>query len=377
MKIGMIGQKRVPSREGGVEVVVEELSVRMAVLGPSVELYNRLEDYSKSNLKSLKKEYKGIRIYHVPTLKPSAVNAFLYSFLAALKAVFKRYDVIHFHAEGPSVMVLAAKIFHVPSVVTIHGLDWQRAKWNEFATRYLLLGEKIAAKYADEVIVLSRSMQRYFKDTYNRETHYIPNGITLKPEVPAKLITEKFGLTKDSYILYLGRLVPEKGIHYLIDAHKEIHTDKRLVIAGKIDNSDYARKICTSAGEDDRILMADFVDGRLLEELFSNTYLYVLPSDLEGMPMSLLEAMSFGARCLVSSIRENTETVRDYGDVFEQGNVAILREKIIAILEEEGNFESDAQVRFVKRNYSWDKVVEETLKVYESACGRRGKRDKV
>ena len=117
--------------------------------------------------------------------------------------------------------------------------------------------------------------------------------------------------------------------------------------------------------------------GRLLEELFSNTYLYVLPSDLEGMPMSLLEAMSFGARCLVSSIRENTETVRDYGDVFEQGNVAILREKIIAILEEEGNFESDAQVRFVKRNYSWDKVVEETLKVYESACGRRGKRDKV
>ena len=274
-------------------------------------------------------------------------------------------------------MVLAAKIFHVPSVVTIHGLDWQRAKWNEFATRYLLLGEKIAAKYADEVIVLSRSMQRYFKDTYNRETHYIPNGITLKPEVTAKLITEKFGLTKDSYILYLGRLVPEKGIHYLIDAYKEIHTDKRLVIAGKIDDSDYARKICTSAGKDDRILMADFVDGRLLEELFSNTYLYVLPSDLEGMPMSLLEAMSFGARCLVSSIRENIETVRDYGDVFEQGNVAILREKIIAILEEEGNFESDAQVRFVKRNYSWDKVVEETLKVYESACGRRGKRGKV
>ena len=144
------------------------------------------------------------------------------------------------------------------------------------------------------------------------------------------------------------------------------------MIAGKIDDSDYARKICTSAGKDDRILMAD-----LLEELFSNTYLYVLPSDLEGMPMSLLEAMSFGARCLVSSIRENIETVRDYGDVFEQGNVAILREKIIAILEEEGNFESDAQVRFVKRNYSWDKVVEETLKVYESACGRRGKRGKV
>lgn len=319
MKIAMIGHKRIPSREGGIEIVVEELGTRLVKLGHQVDVYNRKGHHvsGKENDKSKKghlKEYKGMRIITIPTFQNKKLNAFVYSFLATIRALFGKYDVIHYHAEGPCSMLWIPHLFGVHTVATIHGLDWQRSKWGGFATKFLLFGEKMAAKYADELIVLSENMRQYFKDTYNRDTIMIPNGVT-KPEIKSDLeIKKKWGISKDSYILFLARIVPEKGLHYLLDAFKEIRTDKRLVIAGGSSHTDdYMEEIKQKASEDERVIMTGFVQGELLEELYSNAYIYVLPSDVEGMPISLLEAMSYGNCCLVSDIAENMEVVKDAG----------------------------------------------------------------
>ena len=197
--------------------------------------------------------------------------------------------------------------------MTSAGLDWDREKWRgSVASKFIRGGEKNAVKYADEIIVLSKDVQKYFLETYGRETHFIPNGVN-RPEVrEAKLITDHLGLEKDSYILFLGRLVPEKGIRYLVEAFKNVKTDKKLVIAGGSSDTDsFMEELKELAKGDDRILFTGFVQGAMLDELYSNAYIYTLPSDLEGMPLSLLEAMSYGNCCLVSDIPECAEVVED------------------------------------------------------------------
>lgn len=236
MKIAIIGHKRIPSREGGVEIVVEKLATEFVKKGYQVDVYNR-------NCKKTKlKEYKGVKIINIPTINIKGIEAFIYSFLATIKALFGKYDIIHYHAEGPCAMLWLPHMFGIKTIATIHGLDWKRQRWGGFATRYLKLGEKIAAKYADKVIVLSKEMQDYFKNVYNRNTYFISNGVSKANIEEADIIKEKYSLEKDSYILFLGRIVPEKGLHYLIEAFKQIETDKKLVIAGKANHSERIQK---------------------------------------------------------------------------------------------------------------------------------------
>ena len=169
--------------------------------------------------------------------------------------------------------------------MTSGGIDWQREKWQSgLGSKFIHQGEKNAAKYADEVIVLSKGVQDYFKETYGRKTHFIPNGVNRPQTREAKLITDKFGLKKDSYILFLGRLVPEKGIRYLVEAFKNVKTDKKLVIAGGSSDTDsFMTELKELAKDDNRILFTGFVQGAMLDELYSNAYIYTLPSDLEGI----------------------------------------------------------------------------------------------
>lgn len=315
LKIAMIGHKRIPSREGGIEIVVEQLAVRMVQVGHRVDVYNRAGHHvsgTESDNKNKLKQYRGVRIITIPTLENKKLNAVVYSFLATIRALFGQYDVIHYHAEGPCSMLWIPHLFGIHTVATIHGLDWQRSKWSGFAEKFLLFGERVAVKYADEMIVLSANMQKYFMDTYGRKTVLIPNGVVRPEKKSDDHIREKWGLTKGCYVLFLARLVPEKGVHYLLDAYKEIQTDKKLVIAGGSSHTDdYVEKIKEKASQDSRVLMTGFVQGELLEELYSNAYVYVLPSDVEGMPISLLEAMSYGNCCLISDIAENLEVVTD------------------------------------------------------------------
>ena len=375
LRVAMIGHKRIPSREGGVEIVVEELSVRLAALGHSVDAYTRYghhvsgRKYDDEYGWKGRKFYKGVRVYIVPTFQRSSLNAIVYSFFATIRALFGRYDVIHYHAEGPCAMLWIPKLFRRKIVVTVHGLDWQRAKWGNLASYVIKFGEKMAAKYADEVIVLSENVRQYFADTYHRTVTYIPNGITRPAQRDVQMIREKYGLEKDGYFRSLGRIVPEKGVHYLIEAFAGLDTDKKLVIAGGNSQAvGYMEQIHRMAAQDKRVIMTDFVQGQILEELYSNAYGFVLPSDVEGMALTLLEAMSYGDCCLVSDICENTEVVEDKALVFHKGDVKDLRDKLEYMLNnpetvrEYGRQSAD----FICGKYNWDQVVEETLAVYRN-----------
>lgn len=366
----MLGHKRVPSREGGVEIVVEELSVRMVRKGHQVTCYNRRGKHVSGREFDVPtyETYKGIRLKTVPTIDIKGIAAMSSSFFAAIRAAFGKYDIVHFHAEGPCAMLWLPKLFGKKCIATIHGLDHQRGKWGKFAKAYIILGEKCAARFADEIIVLSENVKKYFLDTYKRETVYIPNGVS-RPELrEANEITKRFGIDKDEYLLFLGRIVPEKGVHYLIEAFKNVDTDKKLVIAGGAsDSKEYFESLKEEAKDDSRILFTDFVTGRTLEELYSNAYLYILPSDLEGMPLSLLEAMSYSNACIVSDIPECTEVVGDKAFTFPKGDKNALCECIRTLVNDENkvNKYKNEAADFILKKYDWDKVTQETLDKYE------------
>lgn len=372
MKIAVIGHKRIPSREGGIEIVVGELSSRMASRGNKVVVYNRKSEHIAGkgyNADNSLKQWKGVDIKWVPTPNSAKLNAIVYSALATARAVFRKYDIIHFHAEGPAAMVLLAKLFKKKTVVTVHGLDWQRSKWGGFATKFLKFGEKTAAKYADEIIVLSENVKNYFKSTYNRDTNYIPNGIERPDLASASIIDEKYSLKKDGYILYLGRVVPEKGIHYLIEAYNSLNTSMPLVIAGGASHTvEYENQIHETAKGNKNIIFTGFVQGAELAELYSNAYIYCLPSDLEGMPISLLEAMSYGNCCLTSNIDECTEVCVNNAVYFEKGNAADLRDKLDYLIKNPqivSSYKEKAR-DYICNKYNWDDVCDKTLQLYKN-----------
>ena len=370
LRIAMLGHKRIPSREGGIEIVVEELSTRMVQLGHSVTCYNR-KGHHVSGAEfdgEVKSEYKGMKLKTVPTIEKKGLAAVTSSLFASLFAAVGSYDVVHIHAEGPAFFCWLPKLFRKRVIVTVHGIDWQREKWKSgFGSKFIRQGEKNAVKYADEIIVLSKGVKNYFKDTYGRETRFIPNGVN-RPEIQnANLITEKLGLTKDSYILFLGRLVPEKGIRYLVEAFKNVKTDKKLVIAGGSSDTDsFMAELKELAKGDDRILFTGFVQGAMLDELYSNAYIYTLPSDLEGMPLSLLEAMSYGNCCLVSDIPECAEVVEDKALIFKKADVKDLQSKLQDACDHSEKVDAHKKqaADFICKKYNWDEVVKETMKLY-------------
>lgn len=383
LNIAMVGHKRIPSREGGIEIVVEELSTRMAKLGHHVTCYNRAGHHvsGKEFDREITTEHKGVQLKEVFTIQRRGLAAVSSSFFGCLAAAFGPYDVVHIHAEGPAAFCWLPRLLGKRVVLTIHGLDWQREKWkNGFGAKYIHFGEKMGVKWANEIIVLSRCVEEYFKTTYNRDVRFIPNGVKQAQIREAKQITEKFGLTKDSYILYLGRIVPEKGGHYLCEAFKNINTDKKLVIVGGASDTDeYMKQLRELAKDDERIIFTGFMQGDILRELYSNAYVYVLPSDLEGMPLSLLEAMSYGNCCLTSDIPECAEVTRHHGVTFQKSNVADLKEKLQDLCDNPAKvqyFKSKA-AKYIHFKYNWDFTVAETLAVYRGELSEKREGDKV
>ena len=359
LKIVMFGQKTIPSRDGGVEIVVEELATRLAQRGNDVIVLNRKR---KNSFKQ--KKYKGVRLINIFTINIKSFDAIIYSFFATLKTIFLKPNVIHVHAEGPCFFLwLLGKHKKSKLVVTVHGLDWQRSKWGGLASKIIKFGERQAVKHADEIIVLSNNMKEYFKATYGRDTIYIPNGIEKPKLLKPSIISDKWNLKMNNYILFVARIVPEKGLDYLIDAYKNIEskTDKKLVIVGGSSHSEsYYNKIAKKCFGDENIIMTGFQTGDTLAELFSNAYLYILPSDVEGMPISLLEALSYGNICLVSDIPENTSVINSDCITFKKSDVKDLERKILTAINK--NFATHTTQYIFK---TWDDVVDETLRVYE------------
>ncbi len=366
MKILMFGHKYVPSRNGGIEVVVDELATRMTQAGHELTLLNRRRKEGRGVT-----EYNGYRVQQVFAINRRGLDALVSSYFATRRArkLAKKglVDIVHVHAEGPCLFLkkLDKKNRDYKIVVTIHGLDWQRGKWGGFAQKILKKGEAEAVKHADEIIVLSENVKDYFLTEYGRETTFIPNGVGKVERKDAALIQSSWRLEKGGYVLFLARIVPEKGLHYLVEAWqsmtKEERGGKKLVIAGESSHSDkYCKSVLSRAQKEDSVVVTGKVEGDVFAELFSNAYLYVLPSDVEGMPMSLLEAMNYGNYSLTSDIAENVTVVGDKGISFRAGDVADLKDKLIALIAQ--NVERYPQS---VAPYFWEDTVEQTVELYE------------
>lgn len=368
MKIAIIGHKRIPSNEGGIEKGVEQHAVRMVKRGHNVTAYNRggHNVFGKEFDRKKQKEYKGIRIVTVPTTK-GAASVPIYSFLATIHAAFSRYDCVSFRASGSCAMIPLAKLFGLRVVASLHGIDSQRDKWGGFASKYLEFGERMAATKADVCLVLSKNMKEYIDTKYGVNSILFANGIDKPKSHAPEIIKEKYGLEKNEYILSLGRIVPEKGLQYLIKAFRECSSDRKLVIAGGSEsNKDYYNQLLALAEGDERIIFTGYVYGQEVQELYSNAYIFALPSNLEGMANALLEAMSYGNCCLISDIPENTEVVHDKALSFEKGNETDLQKKLQMLLDDENlvrKYKKEAAPYILDR-YNWDIVVDQMLRVY-------------
>lgn len=370
-RVAMIGHKFIPSRDGGVEVVVSNLAPHLAQAGYDVTCYNRTSRQFKKRRKEepLPREYQGVRLVWTPTVDRRGLAAVTSSVVASVMVSFRRCDLVHFHTEGPCVLCWLPKLFGKKIVVTVHGLDHMRQKWGKFASAYIMQGEKAAVRHADSIIVLSEGVRTYFQEKYGRQTVLIPNGIDPAEARPARTITERFGLSSRDYILFLGRLVPEKGIHYLIEAYQKLHTDKKLVIVGGTsDTDDYVRRLYAMAGDSRSIIFTGFQQGLAMEEFYSNAYLYVLPSDLEGMPLSLLEAMNYGCCCVTSDIGECADVLDGSGFTFPRGNADALRETLQDLCDhpEKAEVKRGEARKVVSSKYTWQEITARTDTLYQT-----------
>lgn len=371
-RVAMFGHKRIPSRDGGIEKVLTELCPRLVKLGMKVDAFNRSGEHVKNgDFSKTKSNYKGVTLRYVPTLRFRGLAAMSSSFFAALRCAFGSYDIVHIHAEGPAALIWLPHFMGKKCVVTIHGLDWKREKWSGgFASKYIHWGEKLTARYADAIIVLNKDTQEYFKREYGRSTLYIPNGVNKANVLSAKLIHEKFGLNKGSYFLSVSRLTPEKGILQLIKSYRGVKTDKKLVIAGSASDTDgYVQQLKQLAQADDRVMLVGFAGGQALAELYSNAYTYVLPSTIEGMPMSLLEAMSYGNAVAASNIPEISEVVGvDHAKLFnpnDEEQIAEVLQYFVDHAELVRNMATQSAA-YVAQQFNWDKIAEQTATMYDS-----------
>jgi len=364
MKIAFIGQKGIPTKTGGVERQIEDLAVNLVKAGHEVFVYAR-SSYNTENLK----EWQGVKIITVPSVPAKNLDAITATFFACLDLVRRKYDIIHFQSIGPASMLWLAKIFspRTKIVFTFHCQDYFHQKWGAFAQSYLKFGEKVGNLLADKVIITSHSLLRYAKEKYHNNPVYIPSSAKLNELVPADEI-KKWGLDKNNYIAYIGRLVRHKGIHYLIKAYREIETDKKLVIVGEGSyTDDYVKELHDLAGDNSNIIFTGNQSGDILKELFSNAAIFVQPSESEGLSFALLEGMAYARPCLVSDIEPNLEALADTGVSYKSGDYLDLKTKLQGMLN---NPERLAQMgslalERVKLEYDADKIAQQTIALYQ------------
>lgn len=370
MRIAFIGQKGIPAKSGGVEKYVEQLAIRMAEAGHEVFVYAR-PHYTDPALRA----WKGVHIVHLPSIPTKHLDAITHTFFATVHALFGRYDIIHYQAVGPSILsfIPALLLRHAKVVSTFHCRDYFHKKWGAFARMALRFGEWAACHVPKKTIVVSKELQEYVFKRYGRRSVFIPNGANIVSEKPIPESLSKFGLRGGRYVLSVGRLVGHKGVHYLIKAFMELEdTNKipnntKLVIVGtNAKTKEYESYLRLMAKGRENILFLGERYGRELEELFSYAALFVQPSESEGMSIVLLEAMAHGLPTIASDIRVNREVLGDAGVLFQNKNMADLRDKMAFLLscpEESIALGARAQMR-IKKEYSWDMIVEKTLSVY-------------
>ena len=370
LKIAYIGQRGVPPTFGGIERYVDEIVKRLPQ--EEVETYSYCRrHYVEDNYVNYTKQL------FTPSLETKGFEAFSHSFFSAIDSLRHSFDIIHFQALGPSLFTCIPKIKGTKIVVTIHGLDWQRAKWGRMAKFILKSGDWMAGHTASALISVSKNLKRYYENKYKTDVFFVPIGFSEPKIVEINEINRKFGLKPFKYILFLNRLVPEKGVHYLIEAFKGIKRDDfKLVVAGSTFQGDtYIEYIKNLAKDDERIVFTDYVSRDEVHELYSNAYFFALPSELEGMPAVVLESLSHKCPVLVSDIEENLDVIkRDgevYGFIFKNKDVSDIKKQMIYLLEHPEIVNNIRQPGhdFVYKEYSWDKAVKTTYEIYKTIAG--------
>lgn len=365
MKIAFIGQKGIPAQWGGVEAHVEALAGELAQRGHEVAVYVR-RWYVSDGAAS----YNNINLVRTPTIHTKHLDAFAHGLSSSIHALGQHYDIIHYQAIGPAFFSWIPKL-KSKIVCTIHRYDYEADKWGGFAKGFLKLSEKIALRVPHRTIVVAK-YQRAFYETLGFKVDYIPNGVRIPATKPANEITAKFGLRTKDYILSMGRLVPEKRPDWLIKAYKQIPASvskPKLVIAGGSSATDeYVNQLKAEAAGDNSIVFTGYVQGDLKAELLSNAKLFLIPSALEGLPIALLEAMSYGLSCLASDIPAHREILGDnnFGRLFDTKNITALKQQLeILIKGASADFGQGAR-EFMISEYNWPTIAERTEALYRS-----------
>lgn len=361
MNIAMIGTRGIDSFYSGVEKTARELSIRLVQRGHAVTVFSQTG-------RNLPDNHCGVRITRVPSLQGKHTETLFRSLIAAFLSGLSRFDIVHYHAEGPGLFSLVSRLFGKRTVLTIQGLDWKRDKWSPFAQRSIRVAEQIGARFAHHIVVVSRTLERYFLSTYRRHTSYIPNGVSIDGSPPTVDNIRSLGLAPKDYCLFASRLVPEKGCHTLIEVYNALDTRKKLVIAGSARYQDeYVNQLVRHA-DPRKVLFTGHLEGRFLQELFANAHIFILPSHVEGLSNALLEAIGHRLCTLVSDIPENLEVINDCGYSFKVGDTRDLAEKLRFLLEN-----PDAVQRMelkvdglLKDTYSWDRITDMYEGVYAS-----------
>jgi glycosyltransferase involved in cell wall biosynthesis len=370
MKIAFIGQKGIPVTFGGVEYHVDKLSREMASLDHKVTAYVR-NWYTDRKIKN----HHGVRLIHIPTIRGKHLDASVHSLLCSVHALFKKYDIIHYHGIGPAFFSLIPSLFRKNVVTTIHRLDWETEKWKKWAKRTLKWGEYVSVKIPKRTIVISTELKKYIKEKHGKETIFISHGIAIPEPVPPALIKDKYGLDGKDYILFMGRLSPEKRVDWLINAFQSLDLTtadgrnlKLVVAGGSSATPEYSQRLQDMAKDTPDVIFTGYVTGVEKAEFFSNALLFSLPSSLEGFPIVLLEAKSYGICCLVSDIPPHRELFNSGidGMLFKSDSRTDLCARLEMLIKDPQNTErlgKQAKVT-LQQIPDWREVAERTLDIY-------------
>jgi glycosyltransferase involved in cell wall biosynthesis len=363
LRVAFIGGRGLVSKYSGIETYYEEIGKRLTGMGHEVTAYCR------AYFTPLGEQRNGIRVVRLPTIRSKHLETLVHTFLSTLHVLIQPCDVVHYHALGPALFSFIPRMAGKKTMVTVQGLDWQRKKWGRIAASVLRLGERAAVSLPSHTMVVSQTLQKYYRGRYGAGTSYVPNGGVLRERrLPDKIFD--WGLEPGKYILFLGRFSPEKGCHLLVEAYEKLDTDVKLVMAGASSYcDDYSRQLQSHAGE--RIKILDWVSGEALDELLTNAMVFVLPSDLEGLSLALLDAMGAGLCVLSSDVAENREAVDDAGFTVRRGDAADLADRLRFLIANPAVREAAGQAakRRIREHYQWGQIATEIERVYFEMMG--------
>ena len=371
MRIAIIGVKALPMSASGIAREVEEFGTRLADRGHDITVYVRKHYYPKGA--EIPRTYRGMNIIALPSLRFKHLDTLSSSFLASLDAWRKGYDVVHLIFTPLAWLAPFFRLHRTKTVVTFQGFEWNRSKWGRIAKIFLRLSEYASVRLPNASVACSQTLYDYAKAKFNRPIHCVPDGVLpiehIEPQELASV-----NLEANEFILYMGRLDEAKGVHLLIQAFLGLKTDKKLAIAGQGTFSEgYVGKLNDLAKDDPRIRFLGPVTGRLWQELYTNAYLYVHPSESEGLSQALLEGMSTGNCCVVSDLPANLEAVGDGGVVFPTGDWQALYGKLAELMEDEARVKAvgAAGKERVRSIFSWDTVADQMETIYGGLIKRR------